>query len=143
MTRKKGFGYCEICRKQFGYYMIHNGFNDSGYAYCDKCGQTCLLNLWHIPKGIPEGIQKEIHVGLIPESAEAFLNPCACGGTFRREAYPRCPHCNSILSPKARKYIEENARNAQKGWMENWRGIMCIIIEDKVLHDVWKEPTKQ
>ena len=137
MSREKDIGYCETCHKQFGYYLIHNGFNDSAYAYCDTCGEACLLNLWHLPKGV------EIKdYGVIPESVEPFLKSCECRGTFRKGASPRCSHCNSILSPiEATKYIEANAPAAKDGWrwQQSWEGLYCIIIEDKVAHDCWKE----
>jgi hypothetical protein len=39
-------GRCEHCEKQFSYKIIHNGFNDSAYAYCEKCPFTVLLGMW-------------------------------------------------------------------------------------------------
>lgn len=135
MSREKEVGYCEACRGQFGYHLIHNGFNDSAYAYCDRCGETCLLNLWWLPAGV-----KIADCGVIPESAERFLRPCGCGGVFRKGAAPRCPHCNSTLSPVgAAKYIEANAPGATKGWrwQQSWEGIYCIVIEEKLSQDCW------
>jgi len=39
-------GACESCGHQFRYDLIHNGFNDSAYGYCDLCGCTLLLSGW-------------------------------------------------------------------------------------------------
>jgi hypothetical protein len=141
MSRERDIGYCETCHKQFGYRLIHNGFNDSVYAYCDNCGEACLLNLWQIPKGI------EINdYGIIPESVHSFLKPCSCGGTFRKGAAPRCPHCNSILSPiEAAKYIEANAPGAKIDWQwqQSWEGLYCILVGNNVWCDCWKETNSQ
>jgi hypothetical protein len=27
----------------FSYQLIHNGFSDTAFAYCDRCGRTALL----------------------------------------------------------------------------------------------------
>ena len=45
MARELSVGECEHCHGQFGYYLIHSGFNDSNYAYCDFCGKTAVLSL--------------------------------------------------------------------------------------------------
>lgn len=39
-------GECERCRSTFAYDLIHNGFADTAYAYCDRCGMTALLSGW-------------------------------------------------------------------------------------------------
>jgi len=44
-------GSCEHCRHEFPYALIHNGFNDSAFAYCDACGTTSILSGWF--KSIP------------------------------------------------------------------------------------------
>ena len=80
------------CGKQFGYYLIHSGFNESAYAYCDQCGETCLLDLWRLPSTV-----ERMDQGIIPESLEPLLVSCKCGGAFRKEASPRA-NCNSNLS---------------------------------------------
>ena len=131
-------GECESCRGTFAYDLVHNGFADTAYAYCDRCGTTALLSGWHdaIPTGAPLRIQ-----GPIESETEAWLEPCACGGAFRREASPRCPHCNMVLSPElATRYIERNAPGAKKGWrwQRNWLGMYAIIIEGRVVNNNWR-----
>lgn len=137
MTRETDIGYCETCHQQFGYHLIHNGFNDSAYAYCDRCGETCLLNLWQLPTGI------EVEdYGVIPESIEPALRSCRCGGVFKKGASPHCPHCNTSLSAvEAAKYIEANAPGANAGWrwQRSWEGLYSIVIEGRVSKDCWKE----
>ena len=136
MAREHHIGNCENCKKQFGYYLIHNGFNDSDYAYCDACGLTALLDGWKVPKGI----HMIPHQNITPE-IEPHLVLCSCGGFFRSGASPRCPNCQQPLSPiHAADYIERQAEGAKKGWrwQRDWTGLYCIIIEDKVVNDVWK-----
>jgi len=140
MSRKQDIGVCETCHRQFGYYLIHNGFNDSSYAYCDKCGKTCLLDHWN--GNFPENGKSQFQV--INKSIARLLNPCSCGGAFKVGASPRCPHCKSVLSAvKATNYIEKNALGSKKGWRwkKTWKDVYCIIIENKVVKDIWKEDT--
>jgi hypothetical protein len=140
MGREKDIGRCETCGEKFGYYLIHNGFNDTAYSYCDSCGMTSLVGGWGDTK-VPKEARLKIH-GVISESAEPFLKRCQCGGRFRRGASPRCPHCNAELSAVgATKYIEENAPGAREGWrwQQDWVGMYCIVIEDKLVENNWRE----
>jgi len=114
MNNEQDVGECESCGEHFGYFLVHNGFNDSAYAYCDSCGLTSILSGWS--KKIPKGVELTIHQ-VISETVEPLLEKCQCGGSFRKAASPRCPCCNSILSPvEAAKYIEANAPGAKMGW---------------------------
>src|SRR5690348_16740219 len=138
MSRNQERGKCNECGKSFDYYLIHNGFNDSSYAYCDSCGMTALLNLYKIPKS---GIKLEPHRAIAPE-IEPFLHDCSCGGKFRSGVTPRCPHCHSSLSAtEATSFVEANAEGTKKGWrwQRDWTGLYCIIIENKCVHDIWKQ----
>ncbi len=140
MSRKQDIGVCDTCHQQFSYYLIHNGFNDSSYTYCDKCGKTSLLDHWH--NNLPKGIKLKYQV--IDKRVTSFLKSCDCGGTFKKGASPRCPHCNSVLSAvEATTYIENNAPGSKKGWrwQKNWEDVYCIIIENKLVEDNWKETT--
>ena len=137
MSRQKDKGTCEHCHRDFGYFLVHNGFNDSTYAYCEKCGQTALLDGWKMPKGLTVKIHQSI-----TSEAESFLKLCPCGGTFRSNANPRCPHCLQPLSADAvAEFIERNAPGTVKGWrwQRNWTGLYCILIEDRVVKDNWNE----
>ena len=65
---------------------------------------------------------------------EQYVKPCECGGSFKRGAGPRCPHCNQVLSAgSAAPYIASNAPGTKKGWrwQMNWSGLYSIVIEDK------------
>lgn len=136
MSRENGRGSCSSCEKEFGYYLIHNGFNDSSYAYCDRCGETCLLSQWTLPAGV------EIKdYGVIPEEIEPLLKSCKCGGTFRKSASPRCSHCSSNLSAtEATNYIEANVPGTKSGWrwQRTWEGLYCIVIEERLSIDSWR-----
>ena len=132
-------GICEHCGKVFTYYLVHCGFSDSSYAYCDTCGSTALLSLWSptypvsvgtLPKGDP--FQE------ISAEWEQYLRPCGCGGRFKKGATPRCPNCNRQLSPElAANYIEKNATGAKKGWQwqRSWSALYCIVIANKLVED--------
>ena len=136
MQHQRAIGNCEHCQKQFAYSLVHNGFNDSSYAYCDACGMTALLDGWKVPADI----RLSLHQSIMPE-IEPLLVPCECGGTFRTEASPRCPNCRETLSAvRAADYIEPQAEGTKKGWrwQRAWKGLYCIIIEDRVVRDVWK-----
>jgi len=138
MTRERETGICEHCGKQFGYYLIHNGFNDSAFAYCDRCSYSVHLSGW---AKVPPGISLRIHEK-IPEDVEPFLKPCPCGGSFRTNAAPHCPHCRLPISPIfATAYIEKNAAGTKSGWrrQKNWDDIYSIVIENLVVTDWWRE----
>jgi hypothetical protein len=40
-------GSCDHCGGTFSYRLIHNGFSESAYAYCNQCSFTVLLSGWH------------------------------------------------------------------------------------------------
>jgi len=136
MNDKPGKGTCEHCGDTFPYSLIHNGFNDSSYAYCDSCGLTALLDGWKIP----EGVSIKLHT-VIQAKDEVLLLPCECGGKFQSGASPRCPHCQKPLSAElAESWIEENAPGTAKGWRWqcSWTGLYCILIDKKIVKDNWK-----
>ena len=129
-------GKCESCGKSFDYDLLHNGFNDSAYSYCDECGMLAILDGWKIP----EGVNLKIHQK-ITSDIEPLLSLCQCGGKFKADAVPRCPHCKSLLSPtKASDWIEANAPGTKKGWkwQKSWDGLNAISIEKHFVKDNWK-----
>jgi hypothetical protein len=131
-------GSCEHCGGTFRYRIIHNGFNDSAYAYCNKCSFTVLLSGWtQAAKRAALRIHQRITSDL-----EVLLKPCPCGGAFRYTADPKCPHCARALSPvDATAYIERDAQGTAKGWhwQQSWSGIYSIVINDRVVEDWWDE----
>jgi hypothetical protein len=130
-------GVCDHCRTEFPYTLIHNGFNESAFAYCEACGATSILDGCF--KSIPAGAGFTPR-GPVPPSAEAFLAPCDCGGHFRGSASPRCPRCRHDLSAEiARPWIEANAPGSTKGWtwQGSWVGLYCIVIAGKAVSDNW------
>src|SRR5438876_427857 len=99
-------GSCEHCGGTFRYQLIHNGFNDSTYSYCDHCSFTVLLNGWN---QTAQRVGLQIHRRITPD-VENLLKPCPCGNAFRASADPKCPHCARTLSAvKATTYIERDA----------------------------------
>jgi hypothetical protein len=126
---------CYNCSARFGYRLIHNGFNDSAYAYCDTCGRTALLSLY---SEIPSDVS--IDYGMIDQAVEPHISNCNCGGHFRANASPRCPHCHMALSAeKLTPAIEAAASGTKAGWrwQRNWTGLYAIIIEGRKMNDPW------
>jgi hypothetical protein len=131
-------GTCESCGCTFSYRLIHNGFNDSAFAYCDRCG--CEASLHYYYADVPPEAHLKVHGPVNPE-AEALLQPCSCGGTFRAKAGPRCPHCNAALSADAAgSYIEANAPGTAKGWrwQGTWGGLYSLVVEGRQVRNNWR-----
>jgi hypothetical protein len=138
VSRVDGNGTCEHCGQAFPYNLIHNGFNDSTYAYCDQCGCLAVLNL----------IELERHIGKLPplvvpisQEAEDVLAACGCGGKFRGESTARCPSCRKALSAaKAADWLERNASVAAAGWrwQRSWTGLYAVAIADRVVFDPFR-----
>jgi hypothetical protein len=124
-------GDCEHCLRIFRYTLLHAGFGDFSYAYCDACGTLATFNysdgfLVKLPP------HSETHQ-VIDAGWEPFLAPCACGGHFRADASPRCVHCHAALSAEhAAAHIERNAIGAGRGWrwQGNWSDTYCVALED-------------
>lgn len=136
----KNKGTCETCGKAFEYALLHNGFNDSAYAYCDQCGKLTILDGWKVPKGIDLKIHQ-----MITADIEPYLSRCSCGGRFMVGATPRCPHCKKALSAEtATKWIEANAPGTAKGWrwQRSWSGLYAISIDGSYVKDNWKMTTQ-
>ncbi len=136
MSRVDGLGRCVSCGGTFPYYLIHNGFNESSYAYCDSCGSTAIFDDHSAPP-----LPSPLNFAVIPSRLENRILGCHCGGRFTADAKPRCPHCNTALSATdAAEWIEANAAGTKKGWrwQRNWSGLYCIVIDDKVVHNAWR-----
>jgi hypothetical protein len=135
-SRQDGIGHCEHCGRSFGYMLIHNGFNESVYAYCEACGRTAILD----GRRLPTGAHIPLHQA-IPADRGDLLQPCICGGRFRGDAGPRCPVCRKALSAQlAASWVEAQAPGTVQGWrwQQNWQGLYCIVIEDQVVYDNWR-----
>jgi hypothetical protein len=125
-------GHCEHCSEAFAYQLYHSGFGDFSYAYCDRCGMTAILSYWSkpMPKMAPGCLPYQ---GICAE-LEEYLEPCPCGGAFKKGSHPRCPSGNRPLSAQvATSYIEKNAPGTKKGWrwQGNWRETYCMVVGDK------------
>ena len=138
MSRKQDSGVCDKCSASFDYFLLHNGFNNSAYAYCSESGCVAILNGYC--DQIPAGVELTVHRSINAE-IEIHLECCKCGGTFRSSSAPCCPSCKKRLSADAaRAYIEQNAPGTAKGfrWQNNWSGLYCVIVDQCVVYDNWK-----
>jgi hypothetical protein len=116
--------------------MIHNGFNDSAYAYCDRDGTTALLDAY---ASRPAGVRFE-PFKRIANDVEPFLRPCNCGGRFTASASPRCPKCRHELSATdAAAWIEGSAKGTDVGWrwQRSWDALYCIVISGRSAANPW------
>lgn len=78
-------------------YPYHAGFSDVGFLYCNTCPTILILEVYGL--GFKELFGKtKLPWSLTSQEkkkVEDHLKPCPCGGRFRFDAYPRCPHCNN------------------------------------------------
>jgi hypothetical protein len=111
MSRKLDRGVCENCRKEFSYFLVHNGFSDTVFAYCDSCPCTTLLSRWY--ERIPKTAQLQAQ-GPIAEELEQLLRRCGCGGKRSR-------HCQRLAV----------------GW--SMVGYYSIVIENRMVTDNWRD----
>jgi hypothetical protein len=129
---------CEHCGAAFAYRLLHNGFNDSAYGYCDKCSFAVMLNGYtHEAQRVSLRVHQRITPGMEP-----LLKPCPSGGKFSASAEPKCPHCSQPLSAtKATDYIERNAPGTAKGWrwQHSWSGLYSVVLNENVVEDWWDE----
>jgi hypothetical protein len=131
-------GNCEHCGQEFEFELLHNGFGDSSYAYCDTCGKVAILSGWS--KDWPKGVK--CTQAEMPPAMEPHLELCSCGGRFRTGSSPRCPHCKESLSAdKAGDYIEPQAPGTKKGWrwQRSWNGVYCMVIGGIRVNDNFKQ----
>lgn len=142
-SRRDGVGSCAQCRAKFDYMIIHNGFNDTAYAYCDRCGMTALVGGWN-DTNKPSDAPLRIHEP-IQEETEPWLETCTCSGHFRRDSAPRCPGCGEALSAElATKWIEKNAPGTKVGWrwQRTWTGMYCIVVDGRMVENNWRSRPK-
>jgi hypothetical protein len=125
-------GSCERCAHAFRFELVHCGFNDTSYAYCDDCGCVALIEpTAEKTPGIPR------HRSIEPDG-EALLADCPCGGRFRSGATPRCPACRASLDAlRAARYIECAVQPVAAGWkwQGDWRGLYCMIVERRFVRN--------
>lgn len=93
---------CNFCKYQIiiDYpNIIHSGFNDSGFMYCDNCPNILTWSIYDrnyekLVNGKVPWLLNDSEKNLIEES----VIKCESGGNFRFSAKPRCPNCNNIIS---------------------------------------------
>ena len=132
MTRETSEGTCDSCTRTFAYYLIHNGFNESCYAYCSVCGMTAVIDTRYEDR-TAEGFPRHRS---ITSAAEQSMAPCPCGGSFKAGAAPRCTHCTEKLSATAASgWIEASVAGSAQGWrwQGDWEGLYAIVIEDRLV----------
>ena len=75
--------------------VIHAGFSNCGFLYCDKGGD---LVTWSSFDKVYESLIPNKHPWTLNAKEKALversLTACPCGGKFTFAAKPRCPNCN-------------------------------------------------
>jgi hypothetical protein len=134
-------GLCRACGTHFRFDLIHNGFNDSSFAYCGMCGRTALCSHWKWPPSVPLA-----GYGPLQPEHTTHLRRCACGGYFHTHAMPRCPSCRSAFDPvEAASWIEAAAGSTGRGWrwQRTWQGLYAVSVGEPALTDPWVEAAGQ
>lgn len=140
MRRVDGTGRCEHCGVTSPYEMVHNGFNDSAFAYCDRCGRVAIVDLVEIERRLG---QVPALVTPLPEEVAEHLASCTCGGSFKGDAPARCPSCHKALSAElAAAWIEAQASGAKGGWrwQRSWPALYALILGERVVFNPWSRP---
>lgn len=103
--------------------IIHAGFSDSGFLYCDKNGD---LVTWSSYDKTYAGLVSNKHPWDLSRKEKALVEKnlidCPCGGKFTFAAKPRCPNCNheipdivdSIHWIELKKHLDGEKRNIWK-----------------------------
>jgi hypothetical protein len=114
VSRYSGEARCPACQVAFRWFLLDSKANGTAFAYCDACGATAL-------------------------SSSGKFGPCACGGTFRADAAPRCPECtHELVAEDARGWIEAKGHaGSDWRWQGSWQGLYCIVIENRVVSESW------
>jgi hypothetical protein len=124
-------GDCEHCCRIYHYTLLHAGFGDYSYSYCDGCGGLATFN--YASSFLPNLPAPATPHQVIDASWEPFIVGCSCGGRFRSGASPRCVFCREPLSADhAAPHIERNSVGAGRGWrwQRNWTEVYCLALED-------------
>lgn len=78
--------------------IIHAGFSNLGFMYCNKCGDVLT---WSSFDPIFEKIVGRKHpwslTSVEKREVENAIIKCKCGGDFTFSAKPRCPNCNNEI----------------------------------------------
>ena len=120
---------CPHCRKKIRLrqkHPYHAGFSNRAFLYCDSCASILLFGSYN-PRYT--GIVGQKHPWMLSpaekERVESRLKPCPCGGRFRFDAHPRCPHCGGDLQtlvPDEMHFIETgdvvDADKEDGAWLE-------------------------
>jgi hypothetical protein len=78
--------------------VIHAGFSDCGFLYCNKSGD---LITWSSYDKTYESLVPGKHPWMLSKKEQALIEgnliDCPCGGKFTFAAHPRCPNCNAEI----------------------------------------------
>lgn len=127
---------CPTCKHSYYGRVLHAGFDDSEFLYCDRCFRIALLSIYSrsadilLRLAVPalwswrESAASRIEI-------EASLRGCECGGRFTFDAVPKCFNCQSVLPLET---ILE-AFGAHGWWGVGWRGFYCLIQEEHLVQN--------
>ena len=95
------FHLCRFCEYKINISypnIIHSGFNENGFMYCDSCPN---LLTWSIFDFNYEQLINNKVPWLLNDDEKNIIErsviKCECGGNFKFSAQPRCPNCNNEI----------------------------------------------
>jgi len=116
-------GTCPACGREFKYQRYHAGFGNQGYLYCDSSPTVLVWGSLEQP-AYRDLIDK--HPWMLDRTeqklVEQALAPCPCGGRFRFDAPPRCPHCRADISALVpdKIYYVDSGDNVDGDSQDRW-----------------------
>ncbi len=97
---------CPACHKTINTKGIyHAGFGDEAFLYCDRDSSVLTFNAYDdtyrrlVPDKMPwpPGAGGSLTTQE-QNQIEKTLKPCPCGGIFRFQNVPKCPHCGASIA---------------------------------------------
>lgn len=116
--------------------IVHSGFNNSGFMYCDKSGDiltwsTFDSNYRTIVDKHPWSLTQDEK-----QKVEDAVITCTCGGRFRFSAKPRCPNCNNevpaILPDDIHFVVLKGRINGEKKDAKIWKQKQSLLEKSTV-----------
>lgn len=85
---------CPECREKYGYYWFSGMGDLAPHFYCDQCSNVYHRELHR------EMLRKNEHSQELLDEIASMLPSCPCGGRFRPDQFPKCPHCQHEFREK-------------------------------------------
>ena len=91
---------CPSCGQEVRYTVLNLSGGREPFLYCDSSSDFVLRDedIELVVDRAGEVATPTIeHLGSVYDDLESILDACPAGGSFRRWANARCPHCNQVF----------------------------------------------